>query len=733
LARKKNTAKSKRRHQVPARSGRDTRSDNRATGKQSVWENPSLVIARPDEWIEDVAIFSQQAREQLDQPLRDQAERVSASLALVTQRDDEAAIAAIASIPRSSPYAQWRLFIRGLISLYDGDAPTAQVNWAKLDPARRPYWIAAAIACGEHLSPTVSDQQTIDPSEAVNAAAQRYASWRLKRPVLDAAEQIATAVKVNQSRSGKCLIGPDEAKALMTFRTSFRQVEPDWVRRFEIACVHTSCYQPQHATFEYLKSRISGPAHDPYWLLLAAAYDLNFEGTERDRLEKLQRYVTKLFPSSDQLSDELLNAFRSQVWLAIAEALKEPLARQQHYLRMINPQSIDKSVVDALSNAVKAARRNRDAHAARTRYLSDLISNRTDSQVDCEVVAPLLKEAYLAWVHALPSDVEPRLDLVDFLLESDDIKSAAVHIDVLEQSRFNEPWLKTFPWKVKLYEAMALSKLKRDVDAASVKLAEAEAIWPDFISTAWLPFLKAALLARRGERQHADELLAEVRNAQQLPAVVFDVLRFGAAQQLNLPADYLKPLRTAVDAHAANAQQCRTVDLLQLGAIYWDFHRCGIMYRGYRGHSSKFGKVLASRLESIATVAPSDPLIAACLWAASSGYWTVDVQSPTLKSISQWQHDPRRIAIALALLCRSHPSNLERYCDNQILAEINAAADNYPDPYFRWYFRKMLKRIEQNRRLLKWRIAQLNKLWSVFSGLQENAADQPESNDYDND
>jgi len=762
LVRKKNKAKSKKRHQAPARSGLDARSNTRATGKQSVVDNPWPVIARPDELIEDVAIFSQQARDQLDEPLRDQAQMVIDSLALVTQRDDDAALAAIASIPRSSPYAQWRLLIRGLISLYDGDGPAAQLNWAKLEPTRRPYWIAAAIDCGEHSSSAVSDQPRIEPSEAVKTAAQRYTSWRLKRPALDAAEQIANAVKVNQSRSDKCLVGPDEAKAVMAFRTGFREAEPDWVRRFEIACVHTSCHQPQPATFEYLKSRVSGPAHDPHWLLLSSAYDRQFEGTEKDRLEKLQRYVTMLFPANAPLGDELLNAFRSQVWLDIAEALTEPLSGKQSYLRAIYSQTIDKTVADAFLNAVKAAPKNRDAHVARTRYLSYFISNDSDSRGACSVFAPPLKEAYLAWVRALPNDIEPRLDLVDLLLESDDIKSATAHINALAQSRFNEPWLKIFPWKVKLYEAMALTKLKRDVDTASDMLDAAEAIWPDFISTAWLPFLKAALLARRGEREHADELYRdwsvfalsekvsdpagakhpETRcghrgqtpfpQLHRMPSVVFDVLRFGAAQQMNLPADYLKPLRTAVDAHATIAEQCSTVDLLHLGAIFWDFHRCGMMYRGHRGHGSKFGKALASRLKSMNAVGPSDHLVAACLWAANAGYWTPSALSPIPKVISRWGNDPRGIAIMLALICKSQSYYLGRYCDNQKMAEINAAADNYPDPYYRWYFRKMLKRIEQERRFSKWRMAQLSNLYSILGARQARSADQPENDDYDN-
>ena len=77
--------------------------------------------------------------------LKQGAVQVRATFDAVAQGDDDADLLAIKSIARRSPFAQWKLLVRGLIGFYAEDGALATSNWDRLDTERAPGQIAQTL------------------------------------------------------------------------------------------------------------------------------------------------------------------------------------------------------------------------------------------------------------------------------------------------------------------------------------------------------------------------------------------------------------------------------------------------------------------------------------------------------------------------------------------------------------------------------------------------------------
>jgi hypothetical protein len=64
--------------------------------------------------------------------------------------DDAAARAALQLVPLSSAFLDWKLLVRGLLADAVGDDDRAAENWKRLDPARLPARLAAAVAAARN-------------------------------------------------------------------------------------------------------------------------------------------------------------------------------------------------------------------------------------------------------------------------------------------------------------------------------------------------------------------------------------------------------------------------------------------------------------------------------------------------------------------------------------------------------------------------------------------------------
>ncbi len=73
------------------------------------------------------------------------AKRVRQALEAIEAGQDEQARELLANVERSSPFADWKFFTRGLIAFYAGDMDRRDANWSRLDASRPPRNIAETL------------------------------------------------------------------------------------------------------------------------------------------------------------------------------------------------------------------------------------------------------------------------------------------------------------------------------------------------------------------------------------------------------------------------------------------------------------------------------------------------------------------------------------------------------------------------------------------------------------
>ena len=112
-----------------------------AGGAASVWDaNPELLIELADQ-----AVFHPQRVPAAYAEIHRECQQVRAALEAVERGDDAAAADQLNSIPRRSPYADWKLFVRGLSAFYASDPERSHANWDRLDPKRPAFRIAQTL------------------------------------------------------------------------------------------------------------------------------------------------------------------------------------------------------------------------------------------------------------------------------------------------------------------------------------------------------------------------------------------------------------------------------------------------------------------------------------------------------------------------------------------------------------------------------------------------------------
>ena len=73
------------------------------------------------------------------------ARQIRAALDALAAGDEARALDAVREVPRTSPFADWRLFVRGLAAYYRHDTEAMRANWDRLDPKRAAVRIAGTL------------------------------------------------------------------------------------------------------------------------------------------------------------------------------------------------------------------------------------------------------------------------------------------------------------------------------------------------------------------------------------------------------------------------------------------------------------------------------------------------------------------------------------------------------------------------------------------------------------
>lgn len=176
-------------------------------------------VAAPHESAEDRAVFDAEVCMRLGADIQAEATLVREALDLTARGKPHAALDRLAGIGRKSPYADWRLFVRGLVAFQGGDRAAAREAWHRLEHGRRPARIAAVlgrawdeVAAGPAVAEAAAN---VDSSAAVQAAIgliRRASMWTAAREIAAvrhrdeertfSASQAALAIRLEKHSAG---------------------------------------------------------------------------------------------------------------------------------------------------------------------------------------------------------------------------------------------------------------------------------------------------------------------------------------------------------------------------------------------------------------------------------------------------------------------------------------------------------------------------------------------------
>ncbi len=631
-----------------------------------------------EERVEDVSVFTNVGREQLSDELKLECASVMEALDLACEGDFSQANDRLKNIARSSPYADWRLFIRGLCSFYSSDFEAARQAWQRLDATRRPARIAATLLSAELNEPL---GQIASPKRMIESAK----ALLHRTSVIAAAKQIV-AVK---HRDPNVKFTMSQVAMLTHFRDDFRKIDKDFVANFSQACVYLACAQDTPDSFMLLKKSVPGPPHDPSWNLQQFQFMQSFDDVVEELRETVDAYAAADLAKIPHMSPILKKAVLSCLLLALARYEFQSVQDSAFPFSFSYEPPDFKSIEKQLQTAVKSYATNREAHELLIRILEKQLTARRITKAQSTAIEKRLISAKEALVAAFPNDIETSLFLVDHYFDEDEIDKANKLVSKLSSLRLDAPMAKALPWKVKLREAMSLSRTKAGLPAVRQALDAAESVWPTWLSRDWLGFLRAALELRTGNEAQFETLNQAARAACGASQVVGDFMTFAALQQMNLPSPTLKPLRETVTKYVTDAEKLSQTDLISLGGFLWDLVRTGLQHKGYRSQASKLGKALVIQLKRGEPVIRNEAFIGACCWCANFGFW----QSGYERKAPGWfqpvaASEPRAAATFVAWIASDNYAGRQLIANRSLIELVSDAAKTEKDPFYRYRFQE---------------------------------------------
>ena len=226
------------------------------------------------------------------------AARVRAALEALYAGDEAAALDQMKAVPRNSPFADWRLFVRGLAAYYRGDEADAQAHWERMVPGRATAKIATSL---------------LSLSGQGNGAAATHRTAELERAILGGS--LSTYLEEIQAN----LAEEDyngAVRVLRRCRPALERIAPEIVSRIERLLIEEFVSKEDEEALEDLCRIATPPAVDPAWNRTWALFAEHSE--DEDGAEwRWRRYLEDL-ASLPEFTPEECRMAQAMVWERIA-------------------------------------------------------------------------------------------------------------------------------------------------------------------------------------------------------------------------------------------------------------------------------------------------------------------------------------------------------------------------------------------------------------------------------
>lgn len=549
---------------------------------EAVWLTLEPLPA-PDESGEDIALFDTVALAGLPPETRAEAELVRAALELAAAGEPQTALDRLVPIGRQSPYADWRLFLRGLAPFQAGDSARAREAWDRLAADRRPGRIAAVLMSGwEEVS---GGSQSALPPQADHRSRAAAVALLARRSLWPAAREVAAIRHRDEDRT----FSASQAALVIRLEKQYRAIDPEFVADFSATCRFLATAQDDDEPLAALTRGTAGPPDDPRSTRLVFTYLRQCDAESTELRACIRDYVDRDLAGLVQLPAAFRAALASTGLCLTAESILEehtagPLADLPH--------EEDQVCERLLREALERCSCNLRAYEALVTLLERRATRKPGShKAEAAVVA-----AKTALVEQFPDRHAQLIDLIDRLVAKDDFEKAEPLVRLLADQRCTLPVARATPWRFELVRAGRLAAKPGGVPQARGSLAAAIAAWPPWMSRQWIPFLEATLLFSAGDEDGHAAALAVARQATP-HGILADLLEYEALVQFGGPAARVKQLAASLTRAAKQTAIDADLGPLVSGAcFYLDLERSGLELLGSSHPARQLGRGLVNRV-----------------------------------------------------------------------------------------------------------------------------------------
>jgi len=522
-----------------------------------VWEsNPDLMIELADQ-----AVSHPQRIPDKYVEMRRDCQRVRAALEAVERGDDAAAAEQLNDIARRSPFADWRLFVRGLSAFYTGDAERARANWDRLEPKRPAFRIAQTLLV--HSGQLTPDKAVIDVANGL-----RRLEYAVQNdPVCGQLKEMGERAQANY--------WPGVFHVFRAFRQRFANSHGPLIERVTDLLWKRMVRDGGEHGLNRLVQMGPAPRLDPRWnraraLMAEQSQDESYETAEK----WWKAYV------QDLLSGDFLREDERRIAAGLVyQRLARQLVIQAHHEEASHPfpsffdggsyaEEYRAGAVGHYEDCLRLAPQLLTAH-------KELASLHLEMDRDGKAV-----KVYQSLLKHFPDDYETHRWLANYYLEDDKPDKAERYANEVQRLRPRDPATANLLWNQRVAMVRLCAK-KRKFEMARREWESLAQQQPADTPPYWLDLLRAAVEYKANAVDVAEKYVAEAEAKLPDPTPVWMILHMQAAR-FGLNREVKNQFGARFKAAVAGA--CRADTAGQLARILLPFVSKQIKYTGLATH-----------------------------------------------------------------------------------------------------------------------------------------------------
>lgn len=522
------------------------------------WQaNPELLIELADQ-----AVFHPQRIPDKYVEMRQDCQRVRAGLEAVECGEDARAAELINEIARRSPFADWKLFVRGLSAFYLGDAERARANWDRLEPKRPAFRIAQTLLV--HSGQLAADKAAIDVANGL-----RRLEYAVQGdPVCEQLQLMGEHFQANHW-SGVFHV-------CRAFRQRFAASHGPLIERVTDLLWKRLVRDGWQHGLNRLMSIALAPRLDPHWNRARAlmAEDPDREGDE-SAAHCWQAYAQELL-SGNFLGEEERRIAAGLVY----QRLARQWVIQAHNEEASPPfspfyEEDETFAAEIRQDAVRGYQQSLQCAPQLLTAYKELASLHLEMEQDAKAV-----QVYQSLLKQFPDDYETHQWLANYYLEDDKPDKAERYANEALRLRPRDPATATLLWNQRV-AMVRLCVKKRKFVMARQELDSLPQHLPANAEAYWLDLLRAAVEYKANNVQEAERYVAAAAAQLPDPTPVWMIMhahaaRFGLKREIK--NEFGARFKSAV------AGQCCSQTAGQLARVLLPFVTKQIKYTGLATH-----------------------------------------------------------------------------------------------------------------------------------------------------